>query len=175
MLVRRPEDFIAKFLVQDGDTNTDLSVDGSSTPVNFDYLIPDDESFLLSRLLFRLEDTAIAMTKFGGIAALTNGITIKILGTDLDNTKFDAFNGATIKKNDDFALIAGESILLGAGTDAFMVRYTLLKSGALMRIDGGERVRIVVADNLTGITEFHVTVQGFKVSRTTSNSLIESP
>lgn len=62
-----------------------LNVNGSVTPVNFDWSPPASETWYLEALMFFIYDTgSTSVSNFGAIAGLTNGceLRVKTLGTE---------------------------------------------------------------------------------------------
>lgn len=146
--------FVFDFLRNGG--SNDLAVNGSVTAQSFRYTPPTGFSFLLKDVNFVISSANNTNDKFGGIIALTNGITYKIFDKD-DNLLNDFLGGATIKKNSDFNLLASSSQVL---SDVVAVNFNILNTGASIAIPPGGYVEVLVQDDLTGLTQFRVSVNG---------------
>ena len=171
MLVRPPASFATELLIQEGGSATDLSVNGSVTPVEFAYTVPADKIFYLARILGVMVDNSITGVKFAGISALTNGLDLEAkAGTSV---LFDFLGGTTVKKNSDWTLIAGVDMNVGPQADFLGIRYTVTNAGAFMRFNAGQKIVMTVSDNLSAITEIRFSVQGLIAPSNTPDSLIQ--
>jgi len=145
----------------------DLTVNGSpASPLIYHIKPPSGVKWDIVRILFYIEDdSAMDDGKFGGISALTNGIVLRSKnGTYL--------NIANVKTNGDFAQIAFDRDYVAkppAGTGhSMIVRRTFggqSKNGVVIRLDGDkdDELEVIVRDDLTGLSHFHVIVQGHVV------------
>lgn len=157
-----PEKFIYSMLRDDA--SFEMAVNGSlGSPVIFEYVAP--EPVLMSRINLQINDILPTADKFGGIAALTNGVLIQIRDTD-DTTLIDFSDNIGIKANHDFVLLAGidVDIVSGGGVGLVAVRFTVSKAGNLLRLETGQKFVLVVRDNLTGLDSFEAMVQGVTVA-----------
>lgn len=147
-------------MLKDG-ASSDMAVDGT-TPVEFDYQVPAGERFDLERINIVITDTNITNDKFGGITALTNGLTVEVIESDGTTLAFDFTADKKIRTNTDFAFFAGsDTEIFGSGlVDAVLVRWTISKAGAPLRLDRQQYLRVTVSDNLTGLTSMGIMVQG---------------
>ena len=81
-------------------SSADMCVDGSSTPVNFDYSPGTDETWYLERISFLIDDLGnMDASKFGFLSELTNGLVIKI------KTNGTEYTVATLKNNMDVVMM----------------------------------------------------------------------
>lgn len=138
-----------------------MNVNGSVTPVHFDYVAA--ETIHLTRLNISLTDGNIQYGKFGGLAAaLTNGLLIRALDADGSGVIKDFLDGEPIKVNEHFANLAGVDAVSqpAAGLHILPVRWTFAKSGANLQLHVGQRLRITIQDDLTGISYLAAMVQG---------------
>lgn len=136
--------------------SNDLTVDGSVTAQSFRYTPPTGFSFLLKDVNFVISSANNTNDKFGGLSALSNGITYKIFDKD-DNLLTDFLGGATVKKNADFNLLASSSQVL---SDVVSINFNIRKTGASISVPQGGYVEILVQDDLTGLTQFRVSING---------------
>lgn len=157
-------DFTVAAICEEGSIN--LAVNGSVTPVEFE-ISPSGLTLGLSWDIVRFLGSIVDATsmddgKFGGISALNKGVYLRIE------------NGATknllnVKTNGGWRLRAFDveyADKAAAGTYGFGFRKTYggqSKSGVTLRITGGDRITMVVQDDLTGLDNFNVVVQGHVV------------
>ena len=160
-----PEDFVYSHLTTAAGA-IDMNVDGSGVAVNYDYVVPAGtqyKTFSFSRVNFEMVDTAMRWDIFGGLAtALPNGLLLQVIDNanvirqDFDTTR------RPIMTNADFSPLAGVDAPLtaAAGPDALPVRFSIFKAGRSMTLYPNWRFRVVVQDNLAGLTVFRSMVQG---------------
>jgi len=136
-----------------------LSVDGSGTPVNFDYTVPAGDIFYIQVLSFIMQDVGTnSLAKFGGLTALTNGVKIemRIGGTTYLTT--------IIKTNAELIT----TFNTGIGVENSLFSATLagnitFDSPIRMVGDDGDYLRVIIQDDLEDIGFFESRVQGFEV------------
>jgi hypothetical protein len=149
---------------------SNMAVDGSSTPQSFEFG-PDTtfgNMFMLNSLHFQMQDAKNwDLTEFGNLgAALTNGLTIGIY-RDSDDAQLNVLTSfAPIKQNVDFYQYFPETNYIDYGTgatDAILSGhlYTSLVVGAPRSIPAGISMRVIVNDNLTGLTRFRFFCVGY--------------
>lgn len=147
-----------------------MNVNGSVTAVNFDITAPagDKDKTFIKRINVLIQDTGVRPDWFGGTgvgAALSNGLRIVVLDKD-GNELLDWVDGATIKDNGEWVFLAGvDSPIyspLGAGDDEVSVRWTLERGLGPpgYELEPGQTFRVIVQDNLSGITSFRMFAQG---------------
>ncbi len=128
-----------------------MNVDGSITPVNFDFTA--NQYCEVRRINFFIQDNGIQPSNFGGLSELTNGIELKIPG------KLDFLAGFPIKTHRQFGLLAGINIDLasGPGDDVITVNWEREED---IHLEAGDKIRLTVKDNLSGLSKFYAMVQG---------------
>lgn len=148
-------------LLADGAT-VDMSVDGSVTPVEFEYACPADNIVFIEDITLLIVDGGITPTKFGGIAALTNGLLIECIDSDTTTVLHDFTEDKAIKKNADWALLAGtdRETTAAAGDDTEEVQWSLTSESGPLLLTEGQLFRVTVRDDLSAITEMEIMVQG---------------
>lgn len=141
---------------------TDMAVDGSSSAVTFQ-IGPLGGSADVTRFIVHMEDgTAMDDGKFGGIAALTNGVVIRVYRAA--TSTYDTIMNA--KTNGEFAQRTYDASYADnapAGTYGFRVRRSFGgedKSGSVIRLANGDTFQIIIQDDLTGLLSFGIAVQG---------------
>ena len=166
LLEEIPANFIYDHLHDAVGNSDDLNVNGSVTPVNYDFTVPTGKVFLLTRINAEMRDnTKDIPNGFFSIASLTNGMIFEILDTD-GTTVLQGFNTVAhpIKNHADMQGLAGVDVdtdsvanVMGGG-----FRWTITKTGAAMRLTAGQMIRVIVQDNLEALQEFHILIQGLQ-------------
>ena len=132
--------------------STDLAVNGG-TPVLFtagptvrDGSTGEDvwHVFRLS-VAFRFATNAPTWGKFGDIAALTNGVKIKIRGLDIA-AEIRTLVGGPVSASSYESTVVGTTLLQAYYFDLVEIY------GAAFRLDAGETVSVEIRDDLTGLT-----------------------
>ncbi|KKM96620.1 hypothetical protein LCGC14_1176360, partial [marine sediment metagenome] len=80
-------------------------------------------------------------------------------------TLFDFLNGTEIVQHHDFGLLAGVDVDTDSvgNRSAISVRWTIERSGRRLLMLPGERLRITIRANLSGLSgEFHSMAQGYR-------------
>jgi hypothetical protein len=154
-------DVWASELLLDGAT-ADMSVNGSITAVSYKYTVPAGKTFLLHRMNLVIIDGGAEAAGFGGLAALTNGVLLRVL--DKDGAVKKVLNdGLPLKRHSHFGLLAGIDVSIdaqGSGDDTVLIRFTLEKAVAPLRLTKGESIEVLIQDDLLAITEFYCMAQG---------------
>ncbi len=136
-----------------------------TTTTQFSYTPPSGKIALVSRVLFDIIDGAMQVDKFGGLAALSNGVKVEILDGQDDSVILDFLDGSTIKSNFDFSHVAGVDAFVEptAGDDELLVRWSISKTGVHLYLPLTRKFAVTIQDNLTGIAHFDATIQGILV------------
>ena len=156
-----------EFLVDSAGTNAFMQgVDVvSGTQETFAFTCPSGHNAAIMRMNLLIIDGSITPTKFGGLAALDNGVRMEHLSNDVGSREVlkDYTPGFTIKKNADWTVLAGvdgaETIAV-AGDDIFAMRWSIFRSGLPTFLKDGEQLSFTLQDSTTGITEMCAMVQG---------------
>ena len=165
---------ITDFLTQvDDPSNADLDVVGSAVaPITFEFRASIAEGLrtTIERILVIIHGSNITPAKFGGLAALSNGIKFRVCDAQSIVQKVypqDLAGFNTIKRNADWVRFAGVDSIPVTGTGVagiHSVRWTLgLGPGALW-LPPGWAIQAIVQDDLTGTTPFTINVQGHQIS-----------
>ena len=145
--------------------STNMAVDGSITPVIFS-LRPGTVDVPLTvdvtRVMIGMHtSTAVDLSKFGDLAALTYGVTLR----RVDGVKSNIFN---IKSNGELASIAYDIRFYDAqnanqGQHGLISRLTFAgqnKMGVAIRIGPDEDLQLIIHDDLTGLLNFTIVAEG---------------
>lgn len=159
----RPPRPLYNFLRKDGTGTNQLVANYSVIPGHFALGPQPGSIWVIERYLIYLEMAGVfTSAKFGSLTALTNGISFK---ATLDGTVYQLDGGEPVKKNAGWSRHTGVDVSLiswGSGNSAVSARWTLAKSGAPIFLNGseGDHLECRVTDNLTGVTDFTIKVDG---------------
>ena len=138
-----------------------MNVNGSlASPSIFIVKPLSNEVWNIYRLNLHMADgTAMDDGMFGGISALTNGVQLRL------NDEDGMLHLALWKSNADIALDIYDVTYAPkapAGEFGFRGRWTFKKSNTVIKLDGrlGDKLELLIQDNLTELIEFKVKVQG---------------
>lgn len=144
--------------VADSNGSTHMHVNGSVTPVVFSAVPPAGESWEIHRIIGYLEGaTTFDALTFGDLPALTNGVEIRInniLVGDIKNNLELALRFSA----KDAPLILGKEKRALLGEWHFV--QTFGKPVLVNSSQGG--VSFTINDDLSGLNDYHVVVQGRK-------------
>lgn len=141
-----------------------LNVDGSTTTQVFSLVNSFNEEVDITRIIFKCtDDVEMHDGLFCGIAQLTNGITFRKYTND--GYYIDYFN---IRNNAKWGLIAYDVQYTDTGKPpsdvyGFGSRLTYAgqnKHGVTIRLEQGERIELLIQDDLTGISGASLMVEG---------------
>lgn len=117
----------------------------------------------IHRMIVHYEDgVGMRAERYGSLAsALTNGILIKVLDSDLSEL-LDITDYIPIKSNSDWARIAYDVQLLawGAGNESIGARLTFTRAGGPIRLEPGQRLVVILNDDFTGLVDQYFMIQG---------------
>jgi hypothetical protein len=157
--VPRPGTSFVKFLENAG--SRDLNINGSGTPVTFTVSPPSGKIWYIYTVSLLIEDSSINFSKFGGLAALTNGLDLKVKEGGEVERLLENF-----KRNGDFYLFANRIELQSASTDMLQMSFTVREStGTVYQLTNSlsESLKAIVNDNLTGLDRFNILIRGYEV------------
>ena len=155
----RKGNFINQALENGG--SDEINVDGSGTPVSFTATPAANKNLIVYRLILVMEDASMSWVKFGGLSSLTNGVLIKVTEDGVErNIVTDP-----IKSNRDYVWNAYDVEIDNATTAVLRMRWTFQKAGTVLTLKDAfsDNLKIVIQDNLTGISYFKATAQGYEV------------
>lgn len=147
--------------------NHHMNVDGSSTtqifqvgPVGVGTGISVD----ITRIMGYIQgDSAMDDALFGNLAALTNGIVLRVNNEEMKNVW-------NVKTNGEIGLLcydSAESLRAPAGSFGFRFRNTYAgpaKHGVTLRLEPGDTLEILIQDDLGGLEDFQMMAQGHIVT-----------
>ena len=119
----------------------------------FEYEVPTAKIANIETATISVADTSITPTKFGGLAALTNGCLAQLVDTD-DSVLIDLTDGLAITNN-----IRLMSIPMFSAISGTLVRANWMFS-PLLYLTAGQKFRWTNRDDLTGLQEFRISIHG---------------
>lgn len=154
-----------RFLIQSPENggSRDLNVDGSTTPVDFLLSPATGKKVVVKTLVLVFVDTAIDFSKFGGIAAITNGLEIF---TKEGGESERQINDALLDNADFYGLATDILLQSTPGSDILKIELDLsAKLGTQFELTAtrGDYVKITVNDDLSGLNEFYAIIFGYEV------------
>ena len=158
---------LSRYLDTDGDgTGTKNAIGDYSTPEDFFIQPPAGVYYRINRILISIEDgVSFKAGLYGGLAALSVGITLKI--KDASGTLVDFTDAVPVKTNGQWARLAYDVDLKSWSAspteELLSVRLTFSKFGQAIRLDGdkGEKLVMTLSDNMTGLISHYFKVQGY--------------
>lgn len=145
-------------------TTVDMTVLGTAgSPARFQYIVPEGKVFFLSRMIFTCADVSIEyLDWFGFGATLPNGVIMRAV--DADDNVLNQFMHP-LKDTIEFAHLAGGDIPLlrtevGVKPDILVVRWSLFKTGFVPLLAEGDKLEVVIQDDLQPMVHFEAVAQG---------------
>lgn len=160
---------IYRFLDTVGDGSGTKNANGNysnSGGQNFLYVASDPVPSVLWRLIVNIRDGGggFSADGYGGLAALSNGITISVRDSG-GGVLLNITDDVPIQSNGDWARFCFDTGVddFGSGDDFLKVRWTFANSGRPLILNPGERFVVNLADDLTGLTSHYFNLQGFRL------------
>jgi len=147
--------------------NIDMNVDGSTTPQTFSVGGPLLTQLDITRLLFQMTtDTAPQWDEFGDIAspATFRGIQCRIVDGDTRDLWNAKTNGELANLMYDLTIFTGAAGLTKDGIAGRMTYAGQDKHGVTLRIGAGEKIELIVQDDLRALNTFHLIACGHFVT-----------
>lgn len=164
---KNPVDTVYQLLTEagDGTGNASMNVDGSSTPVKFFIQPPITDRYILKRMNIEAINSNFNNASLYGTLTLAVGMRVYV---ENDGGIIKEYTlGFNIKRTHDWALLAGvDNITVGsANFDPLTVRWTFANGCSDIELDGSKNERLVVEvpDNMTGLNDQLIQVQGCRV------------
>lgn len=149
---------------------TNMAVDGASSggPIIFGLRGNDpgiDLTIDVTRIIIScVTDTAVDLTKFADLAALTNGLLMRRVDGFTQNIVSWKTNAEITGSMFDWTVF--EAGVGQQGIDGFAARLTFggpSKLGVVQRIGPGQDLQFIVQDDLSGITKLEIMIEGHVV------------
>jgi len=158
-------------------TRSNANENYSSSASTFYYQVPVNRIASLTRIIVTIEDNKndLAPDLYGGLAKLTNGLTIKITDKNdqnpyylISNTVAGQATGTSplpIKTNLDWSAICYDfSRILqgGSALDQAQFRWTFTRAGSPIILENEEKFCIVCNDDFSTLSQHFFTIQGLE-------------
>lgn len=149
------------------DANINANGDYSVTPEKFFIKPPNDETWVILRMIISAQATGVF--RAGGYGALTGGLTngIDVYRNVTGDISDHLVTKAPVKTNAQWGFNCYDVDVKtwGPGDEFLLSRWTFEKSGRSMALDGaiGEEMGVIVRDDLSGLVNHIFQVQGFKI------------
>ena len=159
-------ELINQFLDSNGDGsgthNLNGNYSGGATEFWIECPASADAQYEISRLIVNIEDTAgMSAQEYGNLgAALTNGV--KLEHRYVDDTVRLNLTPDPVQANADWSAYCYDAQVLswGPGDEMLAVRWTFSKSGDFLVLEHGEKLVVILEDDLTGLISHRFLVQG---------------
>lgn len=145
-------------------TSPNMNVNGSGTPVTFQYSPPTGQTWYIENLAIFIADNANFPTGgFGGIGALANGLIIEFQSKGVLYTFSNIQNNGGILNT--FSNHSISEVVSGLlTTDAFLMGSVDFQQRIALDQTFGDFFRVRVRDNLTGLTSLMMRVKVWRVN-----------
>ena len=145
-----------------------MNVDGSASATPFYVSCPADTELLLERCLVTIYDTkGMQAEEYGDLGgSLSAGLSMKVMSSDGVTVLSDLTAGLPIKTNEGWARVCYDCDLTNFTNTTNAVakmRWTFSKGGNPIFLTPGQRLEMVVDDDLTGLLSQYILIQGFKL------------
>ena len=157
----RPGDFRSAFVVDSSGSN-ELNINGS-TPVEFNVVPNTGKIYVVQTLVLTIIDTGIKFNKFGGIAALSNGVKIEF---QEGGNSIIGLAESPFVRNSQFYEGGLSPEIQTEETDIFIAMFNFaVQAGTTLELADARSdfVRVTVQDNLTSLSNFKMIVHGYEV------------
>lgn len=162
-----PEDHVLLMFKSEVDATIEMAVDGSSTPIRFAAVVPDNNGrpYMLQTIVLLMVDAVIEPSAFGGIAGgITNGITL-----DVEKADGKVLHLLPVPATTNWEIgiatprgTGGVSRIQGAATDdvvSFTFEYAL--AGFICLLKAGDQLVLTVNDNIAALTAMRAAGHGY--------------
>lgn len=126
---------------------------------SYSYICPAGKKAFIQRLTFIVRcASAPAAGEFGDQAALSTGCSMGFLDTD-DSVLLDPLDGETIKRNEDWGMLAGAQLKFETSAlYAVVVEWVLPRP---IELAAAQKFKFTVADSLSALSDFRCQLQGY--------------
>ena len=141
----------------------DLTENGSSTPVPYDYTAT--QKVKIYRMIGLIQDggAPFQASGYGASSALSNGLTFDLKRTD--STAEDLLGGRNIFTNAGWGAVCYDIQYFspGTGDNYQLIRWTFTNAGTPITLDIGDALIMTINDNLTFLTHHRYQLQGITI------------
>lgn len=145
-----------------------MNIDGSASATPFYISCPPDTELLLHRAIISIYDTkGMEDEEYADLgASLSAGLSLKVMSSDGVTVLADLTGGAPIKTNQGWTQMCydfGITNFTNTTNAAAAGRWTFSKAGNPIYLTPGQRLEMIVDDNLTGLLSQRIMIQGHKL------------
>ena len=153
---------IFKWLRESGGSR-DAAVNGSITPVLFEYTSLEDTTELTRLIVSIVDSNTFEATQYGSRILLPNGLKVELIDAQ-GAVILDLLDGEVIHSNAEWQAMCFDWHYnsVGVGDNVAVARWTLEKAGEPLYLKVGEKFRVTVQDDLTGLTSHYFQLQGIQ-------------
>ncbi len=163
---------LSRYLDTDGDgTGTKNAVGGTytATPEEFYIQAQGGDRLSIARMIISIEDgSGVKPELYGAGAALTVGITVKVLSST-GAVIMDLTDGVPIKTNALWGSLCYDVDSKSWGNtptdELVVVRWTFSKSGRPIILEDGQKLVVLLSDDMDHLINHYFLVQGFYENR----------
>ena len=166
---------IAEYMKLNGTGTTSFLIDGSVTNQDF-YVAAKDYDVYINTIVFEIADAGATLSKFGNLAALTNGLDFYYF----NQTQARYVIESGLKSNYDFIKLANFEPSFGTAANSFQLTNAIssaeayvgvidledvfgLQWGLKLRANSTDRIGFTVKDNISAIDAMTIKVYGIRV------------
>lgn len=163
-----------RFLSDDGTTTGAKDATGNYSGAAEEFYVEPGpgEVFHIARLIVSIEDgAAFAVSEYGNMGVtLTNGVKVEVRSGShaAPTTVLDLMDGLAVTSNGEWGChnFDVSNLDWGAGNQMLLARWTFSATDGELRIDGdaGERLSVILEDDLSALIHHRFLVQGYIVS-----------
>lgn len=139
---------------------TNMNVNGSVTPQVFTVTPSTGKKYVITRLVFTIEDSGIKYDRFGGLPTLTNGVNLLVKEGGLSERTFGPF------QSNQLLYQAGFDVEITSSTvDLLVAKLNLIESATAFELKDSlsEYIKVEINDDLTGLDNFTLSINGYEV------------
>ncbi len=162
---------VLEFVVNNSGS-VNANVDGSVTPQIFQVGPPENETWIISRMMIHIEDTGgTATNKYGSVNQLANGTIIR---TNISGVIYN-FTDEPVDSNADWGEYNYDVTYLNFGggnaNEVINSRWTFSNGGAYVKLEYGDSFQVVIQDDISALVEHTFLIHGYKLEEVDNMSL----
>ena len=148
--------------------SVEMNVDGSASATKFYISCPEDDELELHRAMITIYDTKnMQPEEYGDLgSSLSAGWEMKVMSSDGTTVLGDLTGGVPIKTNANLAQVCYDVDIMNMlnTTNALLkARWTFTKGGHPVFLKPGQRLEVIIDDDLTGLLSQRIMIQGHKL------------
>ena len=139
----------------------DASVNGAITPVVFEWESIEDHAYINRMIVSIVDAGTFDATLYGNRIELPNGILVEVIENGIVT---DLTEGEPITSNSEWSAMCYDFhyIDIGTGDNVAVIRWTFARAGHPLELNKGDKLRVTIQDDLTGLTAHYFQLQGWQ-------------